>query len=317
MTATRILFAVAALAATLEGFASGEQGDGPQIRLTTFFGETSIHHPSGDPLLLRVGLSNPDNALLSASNERNRRVFERFSGSAAFAALPDEEKQRVREEHAERELPRYTLGSKERAVADLVQFRVFDARGEAVSVEVRPLAGTVRTPAPVELYDGGPLFLTYGIDAGVLARLPTGVYAIVAYLDTLDESSMWQGRTVAEPVTLHVTSALRSPTRQESNRRLFAVCGYRLADRDYEETERLARTMIERDPAYIAGWGQLGDALAGQERYDEALEAYAKGLSLHEEILHLEPPPIPEPPLELELHIREIEAERSARPRRP
>ena len=107
---------------------------------------------------------------------------------------------------------------------------------------------------------------------------------------------------------------MRSPTRQEVNRRRFAVGGYHLADRRYDEAETHARMMTERDPAYIAGWGQLGDALAGQERYDEALEAYARALSLHEESLHLEPPPIPEPPEELELRIREIQAMLAVRP---
>jgi tetratricopeptide (TPR) repeat protein len=308
MTAPKTLLAIAAVAVMLSGIASAEEVSAPRIRLTTFFGELSIHHPHGDPLLLRVGLSNPDYAWLSRTNERNRRILERFIDSGSFATLPDAEKQLVRDRHQEREIPRFTLGSKDRAVTDLIRFRVFDAGGETIPIAVRPLAGTDRTLRSIELYDGEPVFLKFGIDATELAELPTGLYAIVAYVDTVDEPSMWQGRAVADPVTLHLTDSIRSPTRQEVNRRLFAAAGYHLADRRHDQAEIDARMMTERDPGYIAGWGQLGDALAGQDRYDEALEAYARALSLYEESLHLEPPPIPEPPAELELRIREIEA---------
>lgn len=264
--------------------------------------------PVGDPLMLIVALSNPLGSEIPRLNTERVADQARYEQSEAFRAMSADQQARVREHYQPLEVPRFTLGAQSRPVSSLPRFEIRDFQGRPVEAPVRLLAASTTKDTSVELTDADATTLRFGLDADATQALGPGVYSIVVAIDTREEPGMWQGRVVADPVTLHLMPPPEVETLQAANRRRFLVGRYLLADGRYDEAHAHALAMTEADPAYIGGWQVLGEALDGRGEPEGAIQALERARSLYEEMLFVERPPVPEAPEALARRIEEIGA---------
>ena len=284
----------------------------PRLGLTAHSGGTSVDLPAGDPLMLFVALSNPLGSEIPRLNAERAADQVRYEQSETFRAMSADEQGRVREHYRPLEVPRFTLGSQGRPVSSLVRFEIRDFQGRLVEVPVRLLAVSATVESSRELTDADATILKFGVDAAATQALEPGIYSVVAAIDTREETGMWQGRVVTEPVTLHLMPPPEVQTRQAANRRQFLIGRYLLADGRYDEAWAHASAMTKADPVYIGGWQVLGEALDGRGEPAEAIEALEQARSLHEEMLFVEQPTVPEAPEALARRIEEISAKLTA-----
>lgn len=278
------------LAMLLAGWtmAAGAAASGPGIGLVAN-DHTRLDHLREDPLLLLVTLYHARASEIVNQNLRKGEILQAIQTSAAYGKMSPEERRSVEEEYAPVEVPRFTLGSRSRAVRDLVRISVTDGDGEPVAVAARPLASTRSRPGAVEFGAGDVEMLFYGIDGGALAA---GTYTVRATLDTSGEQGMWRGRVVSPPVSVQVLAGDGSPPSAE---RLYALGTYSLLDHDYQASLAFARRILARDAASVPGLVLAGDSLDGLGRREEALRSFLEAFDVYAARLEkagggLEPP---------------------------
>jgi hypothetical protein len=293
-----LIRAILLLCAAWPGQAGASQAPAPAPTLGLHaWGARAVEQDADDPLLLEVSLYNA-----AARRARQRTLEEEAMAAAAraserFKALPPEEQQALLAAPPVDD-PVVEIGSPSRPVASLVTFIVEDGRGQAVTVPIRPL-GLARAAAPRARLDVALTVLHFGAEAGSWRALPEGRYRIRARLDTRKAAGMWQG--LAESDAIEVTLQRRSEAAMAA--RLDRTAAFHLADRAFPAAEAAARKRLAIDPASVEGTILLGDALAGQQRHAEALEAFQAARALFYET---ERSGIDEPPLYIDLRIRQL-----------
>ena len=277
---------------------------GPDLALAAADGARRVDHAAGDPLLLFVSLSNGVARAAASQNRAYAEILGELQASPRFQALPPADRQRLLDRHRAVEVPVFVLGSADRPVSALVRLVVADPQGRELPVQARALADA-NVPALVRLDEEEMILLAFGIDAGQIARLAAGTYAVRARLDTRRETAMWLGDVSSLPIEMTIQAPPADAPPDRRLRRLDAAGSYYLASRQFDRVEQTARQMIEIDRSAVSSWVLLGDGLDGLTRRQGALEAFQQALRLYAE---RPPAGVPEPPDYIERRIREIQA---------
>ena len=249
------------------------------LNLFTFFGERSAEITHDDPLLLMLTLENSGAAVIQQENRDKQRVLSQFKTSAAYNDLGDEERQRLEQDYATQDVPEILIGSDAVAVTDLIRFAIRNSAGETVELEPTPLASNIINKGPIELILGDSQFYQFAVTAEELKDLPSDAYFIAAVLDTSEQSDMWQGMAFSNTVRIDLTGEHSDPDWSTSDQRAMLFSTYLIENLNYVEAEGHARSWLEFHPDSVDGWAQLGHALAGQDKDDEALEALNSALT--------------------------------------
>jgi len=85
---------------------------------------------------------------------------------------------------------------------------------------------------------------------------------------------MWQGISYSKSVIFSLSDPHPDPDWRTSNQRALLHSTYFIEDKQFIEAEKHARSWIALHPDSIDAWGQLGEALYGQDKNTEALEAF-------------------------------------------
>lgn len=262
----------------------------PTVALATAAGESLATHVRDEPLLLYVSIYNGLAGPLTNRNARNQRFLERYRESEEFRTLPAATQQEIVSRFAPVDIPTIRLGSDAAPLTELVEIQIAGADGRWTALPARSLAANAEVPAAVELAGDAPVRLAFGIGAETLAGLATGEHTLRAIVDSRDRAGMWQGVAPSRPITLNLIDRDPSEADADSSLRSFLLGRYHLADYEYERAAAIADDMLSRDPSFVGGWLIRGDALAGQERLEEALEAFRQALRLYYQPATEEPP---------------------------
>ena len=296
---------IAGLTLFLTGTASGQEV-APEIALSVNGGR-AIEQSDRDPMLFIVHIFNGSAANISSINKENLESLDEIRGSDRWNDFPDKEKNRISYKYRTRESPSLVLGSQHSAVSETVQFVARDAEDNEITLKVRPLASTGSRREAVSI-DGTQTFLGYwGVDAEESAKLPEGRYTIQAVFDTMNQSGMWQGKASSNNVVIDLYKSFPPLSAKQKEARLYQSGLYYRLDEEYDSLDQTADQMIRENPSSIGGWTHKGDALYGNNKPKEALDALNTALDLSYAKFKKNPPPIPKEPTYIIRRIVEIQ----------
>jgi tetratricopeptide (TPR) repeat protein len=236
-----------------------------------------------DPLLLTVVVSNAEASNIWMLNKKNEELAEAFKKSDAYSKLSDKEKAESLKEYAPMETPVYTLGSKDRALSELIGFDVTDGEGKNVALKVRRLASTSKAREALKLSGADAQFLEFGIDPSEFGRLKDGKYTLRAFIDTTKEKGMWNAMAASEPVAFTLVKSADAPDAESEDERLKHTGLFYLLDEEFLKAKDVAQKRINMDKAAIGGWVLLGEAEDGLGRHREAYDAFRAALDRYNE----------------------------------
>lgn len=290
-----LVLGLAAFSFSNNAYAASE----PSISLFTYNGERSFEQNINDPLLLYVSIQNTAAQDTLTENERNEEILTQYMQTEAYQQLTAEEQAQLLKRYAITEIPTFKLGSGTRSIESLIQFMIHDQKGDKILIDVEPLAANNHDRRAIELIDATSLYYHFAIRPEQMIELDVGDYAIIAALDTSQETDMWNGAVYSKMITI----TLDNTDTELTARRMAMTGAYYLQDHQYDRAETHAREFIRLYPDSIDAWGQLGEALYGLGQSDNALAAFNTAMNHFHEKYGDYPPEMPEA---IESRIREI-----------
>lgn len=278
ITATKIL-RPGLLAALLLLCAATQAQDTPAVGLFTYNGERSIDQMIADPLLFYVIIDNGQATGIERTNQRNREIVDDYSNSEAFAELTRVEQLEFFEEYAIQEIPGFILGSEQTSLEGLISFLVRDDQGNGINLDIRPLATNEHEPRPIDLLEERSLYYQFAVESDQLRTLTPGKYHFVASIDTTQQDDMWRGWTYSRSVAVELGNSHPDQDWDDSEQRLLMQSTFLIEDHQFVMAEDHARKFIQKFPESVNAWAQLGEALFGLGRNDEALDAFNTALA--------------------------------------
>lgn len=257
---------------------SNAQNNTPGISLFTFNGERQIEHAKQDPLLLYISLTNSAAVSTARQNARNQRIIESFSNTNKYKELSEEQLDKLYKAYPTVELPTFKLGSSSTPLIDLINIQIRNNKGENVQLDIRPLASSKSKDGIVKLEQDKSHLYIFVIESKHMATLDSGSYHFAVGVDTRKSKDMWQGWAYSNTVTVSINEQHSKADWATSDGRAMLLSAYLLGDQQFDLAEQHARSWIERHPESVNAWSDLGDALAGLEKNDAALQAYNTGV---------------------------------------
>ena len=148
----------------------------------------------------------------------------------------------------------------------------------AIELTVRPLEGNEHERRPVDMLEERSLYYQFVVESDQLRSLAPGRYHFVATIDTSQRDDMWAGWAYSRSVAVELANDHADPNWPGSEQRLLMQSTFLVDDRQFMMAEDHARNFIQKFPDSINAWAQLGEALYGLGRNDEALSAFNTAL---------------------------------------
>ncbi len=249
------------------------------ISLFGFSGDRIIDQYKKDPLLLYVTIDNSAAIFTERQNTRNQLIIDGYSNTEEYQNLSQDVRNELNSAYPIVKTSPIVLGSESLSVADLIDIQVRNQNGDNIKLEYRVLVPSKPVKQKVQLDHTRSLSFTFVIENNQLSKLPLGRYHFVAGVDTRKQEDMWQGWAYSNSVDVSLTEQHPKPDWEASNVRAKMISEYLLMDKQFELAQNHALLWTERQPDSVNAWSSLGDALAGQEQREAALDAYNKALS--------------------------------------
>ena len=278
--------------------------DTPSITLFTFHGDRSTSQAATDPLLLYVVINNSAATRIERDNQRNQQIIAQYKLTDSYKNLSKIEQMEVSEQYPVREIPTFTLGSDQASVESLISFLVRDDQGNNIDLAIRMLEANDHQPRAIDLLEERSLYYQFAVESDQLAQLPPGSYHFVASVDTTQHADMWNGWIYSRSVAIALSDTHPEPGWDTSNQRMLLQSTFLVEDHQFKKAEDHASLWIEQHSGSINAWSQLGEALYGLGRNEEALEAFNTAIDRFRS-KHGDTPV--EPPQEILDRISEIE----------
>jgi len=276
----------------------------PQLRLVGFPFANPVERPADQPLLLQLSIRNVTVEEVRERNTRHDELLEVYKADDAYAELSTEQKLAFMRKNRQEPLPTLTLGGKGSPLHTLPRLELRSGKGAPREVAWRSLVANEEVPPVVTLESDDPLFLFYVLEPDVLRELAQGKSSLVAVVDTSDKSNMWQGKIESQPLDVVLLGAGQGDDRLQR----FATGMYLLKDAQYEQALSNAEALTKDYPEYVNAWAQKGDALAGLQRPEEAIEAFSEARRIYNAEVRRNPPLILEPPAYVLRRLEELRA---------
>lgn len=276
------------LFATVNTFAQTQ----PQISLFSFYGDSNFIQSKDAPLLLNLTIGNPTANSIEKENQRNREILEQYSQTEEYKTLSEVELEKLSEQYPALEVPQINIGSATVPLIDLFDFQVRNAQGDVVVLNVRPLANNDLNARSVDLNSEETPYYQFVIESFTLQALPLGEYFIVAVLDSRAHDDMWNGIAFSNTVIISIVDQESEKLDSDTKHQLNSY--YLINDEQYEAAEIHALAWTEEHPDSVDAWAQLGEALYGQGKSDDALIALEAALQKFREKYGNNPPELPE-----------------------
>ncbi|MEM7360083.1 MAG: hypothetical protein AAF431_13355 [Pseudomonadota bacterium] len=255
----------------------------PVIQLFSFDGGRTLNQAATDPLLLFAILDNPNARYIQRENARNQKRQEQYEASEDYKKLPEKmakfELAVVKELYPVLEIPKIKLGNDKARPDALINFQVKNQEGENVDLNISALPANEDETGSTELHAENSLYYQFGVSQEDLKALVDGTYQIVAVLDSKEQTDMWQGSALSKPIVVTLSREHPEADWAGSNQQAILHSNYLMASHQYLDAELHARSWIERHPDSIDGWAQLGDALAAQNKNEEARTSWETALA--------------------------------------
>lgn len=249
----------------------------PEISLTAAGEEDTVQQAIGRPLLLVVTVSDRAQANRLMSAAQSRRILDAYKATQEYAALSDDEKKKVEQDHAGTGPAVETaFGVRGQSLASRLRFEAVSGTGERVELNARPLKASASKQGPFSVGAGATLVLYYGVDTADLAAIGQKDLRLVALAEPEMRSNM---------LTLRLKSDDGKLSDDESRALLRSEGTYQKLDENWDELDRIAGALIERYPRSADGWTFKGDVLLARNDRAGAREAYIKAVELAQEAL--------------------------------
>lgn len=309
------LFFLAVLLAAASGSIYAQEEDslpkpvsGPALSLN-IYGEKEFTADAKEPLLLAVGINNPEAFNLSALNENAKQVVDEARKGGDWDSMSKAERRDFQAMHSAHKIPVVTLGSQKRPVWNLISFVVKSASKDALII--RALSTNAGREKKIELNEYASASLYYGADAQALSSLPEGDYYIQARLDTKEEKGMWQGEALSPAVKVTLKKEFTPASQDEAYFRNYLYGRFYLYDEQWERVEEYALRLLGQDEESVEAWELRADAFVGKGELEDAEASLIYALNLFESKHRNDEPEENEPqegPRYLERRLGEVQA---------
>ena len=246
----------------------------PYVGLFSYFGEREITLSAEDSLLFTVSIENAAARTIRRANKKNQSLLAEYAMTEEFQALSKKQRDHLALKYPVREVPILLLGSNSVSAESLISIQARNKAGEAFQINARPVKSSQQINAPIAITEEQPLEIHFIVESEELKRLQDGSYSIAIALQNNQHSNMWQGWAYSNPMQLNLHRQHPEPNWALSEKRARLQSTYLILDQQYIGAEDHARDWIKRKPETISGWIQLGEALIGQNKNSDALDAF-------------------------------------------
>jgi len=263
--------------------------------LTAFY-ERKLVQDKHDPLRLEISLANPtaQNAQMRI-DEAERLKFHPSPG------MTQEEVDMMTKLASSTDIPTVTIGSEAQPLPQLISFVLVDAGQKPHALSARLMPGTVKA-AVIKLDAKNAVHLSYGVDPKELSSFSDGQYQLKAIIDQSSKPGELGKHFESNAVDLKLSDKSLELSKDEDVTRLYRIGKFYIEDKKYDEALRVAQQIEAIDPGSPSADEVKGDAYAGQNKLEDAKQAYISALDkLDKKFKDFTPPPhtVLEPPTEI------------------
>ena len=248
----------------------------PSISLFGFDGDNSVVQAKGDPLLLHIVVGNAHASSQSAINQRNERHLKELENSELATTLSEKELETLKQTYATKPVPRFKLGSAKDPINSFFNFQIRANDGSVVNLKPRMLSKFEDQVNYGDLGEDDRFYYVFVIESGLLTGRPDGDFSIAVGIDTQNKKDMWQGWAHSNVLKLSLASSHPDSNWEGSEDQASMFAYYLINDKHFELAEFHAYEWTQKHPLSIDAFSYLGDALAGLDQVEKALEAYYK-----------------------------------------